>query len=333
MLLALTASFLAVFGIQQKPVQTFAIKDGQTVLFLGDSNTAAGGFVQEFETYLYTDLPKLHVRVINLGLPSEGVTGLSEPDHPFPRPNVHDRLDRALELAKPDWVIACYGMNDGIYYPLSKERFAAYKAGITKLIDKVKATKAKLVLMTPPPFDPNPVKSAALPKGAAKYSWMTPYKDYDEVIEVYSRWVIGLKSAGVRFVDLHSAVQLFLGKGRGLDPTFALSGDGVHLNDKGHKVIAAEILVALGALNIVYPAPSNQVPGGLLLSLTNQTMEASEAKVLIVQRERILHDSWLSHVGHKRPGMQPGLPLDEAEKKATELDTKIRILIQRGPIK
>ena len=58
---------------------------------------------------------------INLGLPGETVTGLSEPGHPFPRPNVHERFGRVLAGGKPDLVFACYGMNDGIYYPFSDD--------------------------------------------------------------------------------------------------------------------------------------------------------------------------------------------------------------------
>src|SRR5262245_48224715 len=92
----------------------FALKDGQRVVFLGDSNTAAGKFIAYLDAYLCTRFPEKRFELINLGLLSETVTGLSEPDHPFPRPNVHDRIDRALELSRPDVVVICYGMNDGI---------------------------------------------------------------------------------------------------------------------------------------------------------------------------------------------------------------------------
>ena len=95
-------------------------------------------------------MPKL----INLGLPSETCSGLSEPAHPFPRPNVHERIGRALKKMKPDLVFACYGMNDGIYYPFSEERFEKYRIGIQQIIEKVKASGARLILMTPPSFDP-----------------------------------------------------------------------------------------------------------------------------------------------------------------------------------
>src|SRR6185503_8765120 len=97
------------------------------VLFLGDSNTFAGGFIACLDGYLMTRFPTSRWELINLGLPSETVSGLSEPDHPYPRPDVHDRVDAALTRAKPDVVVICYGMNDGIYYPFSERRFKKYQ--------------------------------------------------------------------------------------------------------------------------------------------------------------------------------------------------------------
>src|SRR5688572_20869434 len=114
----------------------FALSRARRILFLGDSITAAGMYVQYFEAYLLTRFPEKRYEVFSLGLPSETVTGLSEPDHPWPRPNVHERLGRALETIKPDTVVACYGMNDGIYYPFSPKRFEQYQAGIRSLIEK-----------------------------------------------------------------------------------------------------------------------------------------------------------------------------------------------------
>src|SRR5947207_14825982 len=97
--------------------EAFPLKDGQRVVFLGDSNTYAGKFIAYLDAYLCTRFPEQRFELITLGLPSETVSGLSEADHPYPRPNIHDRALRALELTKPDIVVICYGMNDGIYSP------------------------------------------------------------------------------------------------------------------------------------------------------------------------------------------------------------------------
>ncbi|HOY59180.1 MAG TPA: hypothetical protein PK640_13730, partial [Verrucomicrobiota bacterium] len=90
------------------------------VVVLGDSITYGGGYVAGLEAYALTRHPDRQIEWLNLGLPSETVSGLSEPGHAdgqFPRPDLHERLDRVLAQTKPDLVLACYGMNDGIYYP------------------------------------------------------------------------------------------------------------------------------------------------------------------------------------------------------------------------
>src|SRR5687767_11928573 len=139
---------LSASAVEPKLDQAFLLQDAPRILFLGDSNTFAGHFIRYVDAYLATRFPEKQYELINLGLPSETVSGLTEEDHPFPRPNVHDRADRALTRIKPNVVVICYGMNDGIYAPFSDERFAKYKEGINSLLAKVTRAGAKAVLMT-----------------------------------------------------------------------------------------------------------------------------------------------------------------------------------------
>jgi lysophospholipase L1-like esterase len=226
----------------------FVLKDGQRIVFLGDSNTYAGKFIAYLDAYLCTRFPDRKIELINLGLPSETVSGLSEPDHPYPRPNIHDRLDRALELTKPNMVVACYGMNDGIYYPFGEERFKKYQEGFRKLIEKCEKAGAKVILMTPAPFDARPLKDKLLAKGADKFSWLKPYEKYDEeVLTKYSDWLVTLREKQYIVVNAHAALIEHLKTMRKNDPEYRVSGDGIHPNADGHLVIALEILKELKA--------------------------------------------------------------------------------------
>src|SRR6056297_631781 len=108
--------------------------NAKRIVFLGDSITHAGGYITWVETQLRLQGVEPMPEFVNLGLSSETCSGLSEPDHPFPRPDVHERLDRVLAKTQPDVVVACYGMNDGIYHPFDEGRFAAYRRGIEELI-------------------------------------------------------------------------------------------------------------------------------------------------------------------------------------------------------
>ena len=180
---------------------------------------------------------------MNLGLPSDTATGLSEPDHPFPRPNVHDRIDRAIELTKPDVVVICYGMNDGIYSPFDEGRFKKYQDGITRAVEKAEKAGAKVVLMTPPPFDPKPLKDKLLAKDAPKYSWLRPYERYDEeVLTKYAEWLLTLREKKYPVIDLHAVLLRHVAAVRKDDPNYTVSPDGIHFNADGHLVAALELL-------------------------------------------------------------------------------------------
>ncbi len=275
------------------------------ILFMGDSITHAGHYISWIEAQLRAAKVEPLPELINLGLPSETCSGLSEPDHPFPRPDAHERLGRALEKIRPDVVVACYGMNDGIYYPFAEERFAAYQKGVFRLIEKVHASGAKLILMTPPAFDALPLKKKGKlrPKSAEKFAWFAIYEGYDDVLKRYAAWVMTQQDKVEMVIDLHTPVNRYVAAKRKKNPDFTMSPDGVHVNEEGHRVLARTILKA-------WKVPADRAP------------DSAELK-LITQRQTLLHNAWLSHVGHKRPGVRPGLPIEEALEKARDLESKL----------
>lgn len=277
------------------------------ILFLGDSITYAGEDVVLVEAGLLLAQVSPLPEVINLGLSSETVSGLSEPTHPFPRPGVHERLDRALEKIKPDVVVACYGMNDGIYAPFSQDNFQAYQTGIHRLIEKVHAAGAKLVLLTPPPFDSLPLRKAGQlrARDSQIFDWTAIYENYDEdVIAPYARWIMQQRGQVEMIIDLHGPVIAYLADKRRTNPDFTMSGDGVHLNAEGHRILAEAILSA-------WQIPLTREPDGELLSL-------------IRKKQSLLKHAWLSEVGHLRPGVPAGLPIATAEAQAAALNQNIQ---------
>ena len=187
------------------------------ILFLGDSITFDGTYVSYLDAWLRINNVNNAANargpnLINVGLPSENVTGLSEPAHPFPRPNVHERLARVLDRMKPDVVVACYGMNDGIYYPFAEDRFAQFQAGITKLVADCNAVGTQVILLTPPPFDSQPGEKAGklIRKDAEKFGWSAIYENYDtEVMAKYSTWVLenATKIGAVAAIDTRTPIS------------------------------------------------------------------------------------------------------------------------------
>ncbi|WP_425619476.1 SGNH/GDSL hydrolase family protein [Anatilimnocola sp. NA78] len=296
----------AVQGAETSPVEL--VKKSQRILFLGDSITASGQYVGLFDAWLVSNRWPQTPTVINGGLASETVSGLSEDGHAggkFPRPDLFERLDRVLPLVKPDLVFACYGINCGIYEPFDTERFAAYQQGWQKLQDKVKAAGAKLIIITPPFYD-----DLRSPKKFA----------YNDVLDRYSEWLVNQRAQGWIVIDLHSAMTAAVKKQRESDPKFTLQPDGVHPNGDGHWYMAQQLIAAMGD-NEVTTAKSPQD------YFATRKLPA-EALPLIQQRLNVLRDSYVGTAGHKRPGVAKGLPVDEANQKAAEISAKIAALLK-----
>jgi hypothetical protein len=203
-------------------------------------------------------------------------------------------------------------MNDGIYYPFGQERFQAYQNGVNRLIEKVHAAGAKLILLTPPPFDPVPLrnKGKLKPAGEAKYAYFAMYENYDDVLAKYGEWIMRQKDRVEMVVDVHTPFVAHLAEQRKKDAGFTLTPDGIHPNAEGHRLLGETILRAWG--------------------FESTTEPDTELARLVMQRMALLHDAWLSEVGHKRPGVRAGLPLDEAAAKAAELETRIEVLVEKA---
>ena len=289
--------------------------DVMRVVFLGDSITHSGGYIDAIETALIAQYPERRIELLNLGLPSETTSGLSEPGHAggqFPRPDLHERLQRVLEQTKPDLVIACYGMNDGIYYPLSDDRFARFKSGIERLHSAVESRGAKIIHLTPALFDPVPIKSRLLPAGLDSYS--QPYEGYDDVLEAYSQWLLSRKADGWQVLDVHGAFKQALAEKRKDAPNFTFAGDGVHPNAEGQVVLAAPLAAAWGL---------KLEPNGLPAH-----PRAKEIQALVHEKQNTLKLAWLTLTKHVRPGIAAGLPLEQAQAKAAKLDAEAREFVE-----
>ena len=291
---ALTIAVGALFAAPLSAQDADALA-GKRVVFLGDSITQSGGYVA-FTTYYLEKLhPQKDFDIIGLGLASETLSGLSEDGHAggkFPRPCLFERLGRLLEKAKPEVVFACYGMNDGIYLPLDKDRTAAFQKGVNKLITQCKEAGVKqIVLVTPPIYD-----------FAAKKDEF----NYDTVLTEYAKWEMSLKVPGVKIIDLHTAMR----KARdGRSEPF--SKDKVHPGEDGHLVIAQTVLVGLGV-----KLPDDTVA----------TIRADPLFKLVEQKRALRSGAWMKHIGYTREKTVAPEPLGTVEADAAKVQEKIDAL-------
>ncbi len=202
------------------------------IVFLGNSITYNGKFVSYIDAYLTLRYPNRQLEIINVGLPSETVSSLSESNHAegrFPRPDLRERLSRVLDQLKPDLVIANYGMNDGIYLPFDEARFDAFQKGMMWLHEEVELFGSEIIHVTPPVYDER--------KGAA----------YANVLDIYSDWLLSLRyTHDWKVIDLHWPMRKELEDQRELNAEFAFAKDGIHPEESGHFLMAKTILQGLG---------------------------------------------------------------------------------------
>jgi lysophospholipase L1-like esterase len=285
------------------------------VLWLGDSITNMGDYVTFVEYELEKQYPDDRFDIVSIGLASENTSCLTEKAHPFPRPCVHERLQRALSMVKPDLVVACYGMNDGIYHPQSAERMHAFENGIEKLIAAVHAAGAQMVLLTPPPFDPLPVKKLSS-KDAADFSYLAPYDHYDSVLADYARWEMHLPKSEATVIDLHTPMDAYLKKQRktASDFTFA-KNDGIHPDALGHLLMAQLVLKGLGT----------PVAGGSLQAELTK-IQADPLYALIKQQREARSEGWLDYVGYTRGKTVKTDSITATEQENTAFQRKIDAL-------
>ena len=285
------------------------------VVFLGNSITWQANYVNDVIAYLTVRYPNRQFDFINVGLPSETVSGLSEPGHAdgaFPRPDLHERLQRVLDQTKPDLVFADYGINDGIYMPFDTTRFQKFKDGINWLHNEVAKSGAQIIHITPSIFD-------ELRGGDPGYA---------AVMDRYANWLLSMRSSlKWEVIDVYFPMKEYLEAHRKVDAQFhldgfALSSDGVHPNEVGHWIMARQILLYLGCDEVANSPGAEQ-------SLS-KNKNGTKILKLVTERQNMLRDAWLTATGHKRPGMPVGLPLDEALKKSDEMGQAINTLVIEG---
>ncbi|MBI1372400.1 MAG: hypothetical protein GC159_06525 [Phycisphaera sp.] len=206
------------------------LKDGDTLMFLGDSITHQCLYTQYVEDYYYTRYPKMRVHFYN-----SGVSGDFAGD-------ALNRFDGDVAAIKPTYVTILLGMNDGSYQQWNADIFGKYEHDMNTLMDKLDALGAKIIPMKPTMYDlrayndrkPNEWKHPKDPAGAQVYNAVMAY---------YGAWVqqAGI-DRGLGTIDLYSPLNAFTVAGRANDPHFTLIPDAIHPGPAGHAIMAFTML-------------------------------------------------------------------------------------------
>jgi lysophospholipase L1-like esterase len=211
----------------EAPAKDFALKDGDRVVFYGDSITDQRLYTTFTETYVVTRFPKLDVGFVHSGWGGDRVTGGGGG-------SIDTRLRRDVFAYKPTVMTIMLGMNDGSYKAFDEKIFDTYARGYQRIIDSVKKELPgiRITVIQPSPYDD--VTQPAKFEGG-----------YNAVLLRYSEFVKELaQKEKLGVADLNVPVVAALEKAKATDAEQAkkIIPDRVHPGASGHLLMAAELL-------------------------------------------------------------------------------------------
>jgi lysophospholipase L1-like esterase len=218
---------LVAFVALHARAETFDLKDGDRVVFYGDSITDQRLYTTFTETYVVTRFPKLDVSFVNSGWGGDRVTGGGGGP-------IDLRLRRDVVAYKPTVMTIMLGMNDGSYRAFDEKIFDTYAKGYQHIIDSVKEALPgiRFTVIQPSPFDD--VTQPPRFEGG-----------YNAVLVRYSQFVKELAAREkLSVADLNSPVVAALEKAKAADAELAkkIIPDRVHPGPGGHLLMAEELL-------------------------------------------------------------------------------------------
>ena len=202
------------------------VQSGDTIAVIGDSITEQKKYSVLIEDYLLMCQPADKLRIAQFGWGGETAAGFQK------------RMKNDTLRFKPTLITTCFGMNDGGYAPLSKERADLYRTSQQQIVDKAKKAGVRAIVVgSPGCVDTDKFKN---PKTSAIYN-----KTLGELRDI-AREVA--EKNGVTFADVHQPMIDAMAKAKAkYGSDYHVGGnDGVHPDANGHLVMAYAFLKALG---------------------------------------------------------------------------------------
>ncbi len=215
---------------------SFYLKDGDRVVFYGDSITEQRLYTTYVETYVVTRFPQLNVSFVHSGVGGDRVTG------GWGGP-IDLRLSRDVFAYKPTVMTIMLGMNDGSYRAFDEGIFKTYCTGYQHMLDSTKSVLpgVRVTLIQPSPYD-DITRPANFEGG------------YNVVLVRYGQYIKELaRKEKCDAADLNASVVAALEKAKAADPENAkkIIGDRVHPGPSGHLLMAEALLKAWNAPAVV----------------------------------------------------------------------------------
>lgn len=251
------------------------LRDGDRVVFYGDSITAQRLYTRFVEDFVLTREPMLRVAFFNAGVPGDTAHGGYTGD-------TATRLKRDVLPHAPTVVTVMLGMNDGYYMPFNQEYLSAYKRDYRALVAtlQTRLPAARITLAAPTPYDELTHGSGGFPH-------------YSEVVARHAAYDRELATElHVDFCDFGAPVSALLRTAIERNPSLAtlLIPDRIHPSAAAHWVMAAALARAWG-LSPVVSSVQIDARGVRVATAENATIDglaASESGLHWIQTDRSL---------------------------------------------
>ena len=215
---------------------SFYLKDGDRVVFYGDSITGQLLYTTFAETFVVTRFPKMNVEFVHSGWGGDRVNGGGGG-------NIDTRLERDVFTYRPTVMTVMLGMNDASYKAFDETVFNTFHTGLLSIVQKTqeKLPGIRMTLIQPSPFD-DVTREPKFPGG------------YNNVLVRYGE---GVKEIAVNnhqaSVDFNGPIVAMLAKAKASDAQLAtrIIGDRIHPGPAGHLIMSGELLKVWNAPAIV----------------------------------------------------------------------------------
>jgi lysophospholipase L1-like esterase len=208
----------------------FELKDGDRVVWLGSTLIEREQRYGYWEMALTARYPDRNITFRNLGWSGDTVWGDARVGFDLDKPGIG--LKRMVELTlaeKPTVIFVCYGTNESFEGKAGLEKFTK---GIEALLDALAPAKARIVLISPAPFER---KSPTLPDVSKQNESL---KLYSEAIKVVA------EKRRLPFIDLYNILKSRVFGFRS-ELITGLTDNGMHLNSGGYWETASWLEIFL----------------------------------------------------------------------------------------
>jgi lysophospholipase L1-like esterase len=234
--LTLGLAALAALLVPAFAQDAFHLKDGDRVVFYGDSITDQRLYTTFIETYAVTRFPQRKIVFVHSGWGGDRVTGGGGG-------GILPRLARDVAAYRPNVVTIMLGMNDGRYRKFDQQIFDIYSSGYKQIVKRLKTDlkDVRITAIQPSPYDD--VTRAPTFEGG-----------YNATLLRYSDFIRELAQAETLTVaDLNRPVVAMLEKAKAANSELAqkIIPDRVHPGAAGHLIMAEQLLKAWNAPAVV----------------------------------------------------------------------------------